>query len=377
MAIELKNITKKYGETLAVDDFSILIPDNKITVFIGPSGCGKTTTMKMINGLIKRTDGDIIINGSHIDEWDPIQLRRQIGYVIQSIGLFPHYTIYDNVATVPRLLKWDEGKIKERVYELLELVNLDPAECVDKYPAQLSGGQQQRVGVARGLAADPDILLMDEPFGAIDPINREQIQDSFLEIQKEIQKTIVFVTHDIHEAIKLGDYIAILDEGKLVQFDTAFSVVNTPATPLVEDLLGSDRAFKGLELLRVKDSMSSVPPTLKGDQTAGEAAKIMAEKNLSYKFVLNEKDQLLGYVSLKKAEASSPEIAVKEIIQDIETIQPNSTLLEAMNHIFAAALNTLPVVDSKNRLKGKIRMKTVLGKIEEIAGDDTSEDDEA
>jgi osmoprotectant transport system ATP-binding protein len=376
MSIELKNLTKKYGDALAVNDFSIVIPDNKITVFIGPSGCGKTTTMKMINGLIKRTGGDIIINGSHIDEWDPIELRRQIGYVIQSIGLFPHYTIYDNVATVPRLLKWDEGKIKERVYELLDLVNLDPEECVNKYPAQLSGGQQQRVGVARGLAADPDILLMDEPFGAIDPINREQIQDSFLEIQKEIQKTIVFVTHDIHEAIKLGDYIAILDEGKLVQFDNAFSVVNTPATPLVEDLLGSDRAFKGLELLRVKNSMIPVASTLNGNQKAGEAVEIMREKKLSYKFVINDKDQLLGYVSLKKAETKEADTPVKDLVQEIETILPNSTLLEAMNHIFAAAINTLPVVDSKNRLKGKIRMKTVLGKIEEIAGDDTIGEDE-
>jgi osmoprotectant transport system ATP-binding protein len=376
MSIELKNLTKKYGDALAVNDFSIVIPDNKITVFIGPSGCGKTTTMKMINGLIKRTGGDILINGSHIDEWDPIELRRQIGYVIQSIGLFPHYTIYDNVATVPRLLKWDEGKIKERVYELLDLVNLDPEECVNKYPAQLSGGQQQRVGVARGLAADPDILLMDEPFGAIDPINREQIQDSFLEIQKEIQKTIVFVTHDIHEAIKLGDYIAILDEGKLVQFDNAFSVVNTPATPLVEDLLGSDRAFKGLELLRVKDSMIPVASTLNGNQKVGEAVEIMREKKLSYKFVINDKDQLLGYVSLKKAETKEADTPVKDLVQEIETILPNSTLLEAMNHIFAAAINTLPVVDSKNRLKGKIRMKTVLGKIEEIAGDDTIGEDE-
>ena len=179
MAIELKGITKHYGKTLAVDNLSLELPDNKISVLIGPSGCGKTTTMKMINGLIPRTSGDIIIDGRPIDQWNPIELRRQIGYVIQSIGLFPHYTIYDNIATVPRLLKWEESRVKSRVMELLDLVNLEPGEYAHKYPAQLSGGQQQRVGVARGLAADPGILLMDEPFGAIDPINREQIQDSF------------------------------------------------------------------------------------------------------------------------------------------------------------------------------------------------------
>jgi len=250
MSIEFKNVVKEYEVGFrAVDNLNISFEDKKLTILIGPSGCGKTTTLKMINRLIEKTSGEIIVDGTSLDEIDPIKLRRSIGYVIQEIGLFPHMTVFDNIAVAPRLMRWDESRTKKHVYELLDLVNLEPSDFAEKYPGQLSGGQRQRVGVARGLASDPKIVLMDEPFGAIDPINREKLQDGFLEIQAKIEKTIIFVTHDIREAIKLGDKIVILDNGKLVQYADTMTVVQEPANEFVEDLLGADRALKGLELV--------------------------------------------------------------------------------------------------------------------------------
>ncbi len=367
MAIELIRAEKKYGDIYAVRDLSLTIPDNQITILIGPSGCGKTTTMKMINGLIPKTGGDIKINGVFIDDWNPIELRRNVGYIIQEIGLFPHYTIYDNIATVPRLLKWKESTIKDRILELMDLVNLDPEEFLPKYPSQLSGGQRQRVGVARGLAADPDILLMDEPFGAIDPINREKIQDSFLEIQKKIQKTIVFVTHDIHEAIKLGDSLAILDAGSLVQYDSAYNVVNNPATLLVEDLLGSDRAFKGLALLRVKDYMDDDFVLLPKTTSPSEALKMVEKRPAKHAFLIDEgTKKLQGFVTshdLLKRKADT----LDELARQSEYIQPYATLLDALTNLFSSGLTALPVVYEKNELIGVIHMQTILDQIEEMS----------
>src|SRR6056297_365083 len=238
MSIKLKNLKKNYNDFTAVNNINLEFQNKKLSVLIGPSGCGKTTILKMINRLIERTSGDIIINGKSIEEINTIDLRRSMGYVIQEIGLFPHMTVFDNIAVVPKLLKWNENKIKNRVYELLDLVNLDPSINVKKFHAQLSGGQRQRDGVARGLAADPDILLMNEPFGAIDPINRETLQNGFLEIQEKIQKTIVFVTHDIREAIKLGDRIVILNQGNVEQEGSTLDVVKKPKNQFVREILG-------------------------------------------------------------------------------------------------------------------------------------------
>ncbi|MDD4765706.1 MAG: ABC transporter ATP-binding protein, partial [Atribacterota bacterium] len=226
--IELKNVTKRFGNDVAVDKLNLQMEKGTITMLIGPSGCGKTTTMKMINRLVQLDEGEIKLEGTSVYDIDPVQLRRTIGYVIQEIGLFPHFTVYDNIATVPRLLKWDESKIKKRVEELLDMVTLDSSYAY-RYPLQLSGGERQRVGLARALGADPEVLLMDEPFGAIDPINRLKLHDSFLEIQDEIKKTIVFVTHDINEAIKLGDKVAIIRDGKLVQYANSTEILYNPA----------------------------------------------------------------------------------------------------------------------------------------------------
>ncbi|MDQ3588940.1 MAG: betaine/proline/choline family ABC transporter ATP-binding protein [Actinomycetota bacterium] len=252
--IEFREVSKTYpgSSRPVVNDLSFEIPEGEVCVLVGPSGCGKTTSMRMVNRLIEPTEGEILIDGEPNTSMSGTQLRRKIGYAIQQIGLFPHRTIADNIATVPSLLGWEKGRIKTRVDELLELVGLDPGVYRDRYPAELSGGQQQRVGVARAMAADPPIMLMDEPFGAVDPITRERLQDEFLRIQQEIKKTIVFVTHDIDEAIKMGDKIAILKQGGiLAQYDTPENILSRPNSEFVASFVGNDRILKRLSLTRV------------------------------------------------------------------------------------------------------------------------------
>jgi len=254
--IEFRQVSKTYpgSEKPVVNDLSFEVLEGEICVLVGPSGCGKTTTMRMVNRLIEITEGEILIDGEPNTAMSGTQLRRKIGYAIQQIGLFPHRTIADNIGTVPYLLGWDKGRIRDRVNELLELVGLDADEYRDRYPAELSGGQQQRVGVARALAADPPLMLMDEPFGAVDPITRERLQDEFLHIQENIKKTIVFVTHDIDEAIKIGDKIAILKQGGvLAQFDTPENILSRPASEFVSSFVGADRVLKRLSLTRVSE----------------------------------------------------------------------------------------------------------------------------
>lgn len=254
--IEFKEVSKIYpgAQTPAVKDLSFEILEGEICVLVGPSGCGKTTSMRMINRLIEPSNGEILIDGEPNTKMSGTALRRKIGYAIQQIGLFPHRTIARNIATVPQLLGWDRERIRKRVDELLELVGMNPAEFRDRYPSELSGGQQQRVGVARAMAADPPIMLMDEPFGAVDPITRERLQDEFLKIQENIKKTIVFVTHDIDEAVKLGDKIAILEQGGiLAQFDSPENILTHPNSEFVASFVGADRVLKRLSLLRVAD----------------------------------------------------------------------------------------------------------------------------
>ncbi|HEY6713459.1 MAG TPA: ABC transporter ATP-binding protein [Rubrobacter sp.] len=254
--IEFRHVGKTYpgSDNPVVTDLSFEVPEGEICVLVGPSGCGKTTTMRMVNRLIEITEGEILIDGEPNTAISGTRLRRKIGYAIQQIGLFPHRTIADNIGTVPHLLGWDKGRIRARVDELLELVGLDPGEYRTRYPAELSGGQQQRVGVARALAADPPIMLMDEPFGAVDPITRERLQDEFLRIQEDIKKTIVFVTHDIDEAIKMGDKIAILKQGGvLAQYDAPETILANPNSEFVASFVGTDRILKRLSLVRVGD----------------------------------------------------------------------------------------------------------------------------
>jgi osmoprotectant transport system ATP-binding protein len=263
--IVFEHVTKRYGQSPkpAIDDLSLTMPAGDICVVIGPSGAGKTTVMKMVNRLISITAGDITVDGTSVNSLDVTELRRGIGYVIQQIGLFPHMTVEHNIATVPKLLGWDKDRIRARAHELLELVGLDPEEHGKRYPAQLSGGQRQRVGLARAMAADPPLMLMDEPFGAIDPITRSRLQNDFLRLHREIRKTVVFVTHDIDEAIKMGDRICILREGgRLAQYDTPETILAHPADDFVAHFVGADRGLKRLALRRLRDvQLDPVPST--------------------------------------------------------------------------------------------------------------------
>ena len=279
--IEFRDVNKTYpgSQRPVVQDLSFEVLDGEICVLVGPSGCGKTTSMRMINRLIEPSSGEILIDGESNTAMSETKLRRRIGYAIQQIGLFPHRTIADNIATVPRLLEWQKDRTRQRVDELLDLVGLEPAQYRSRYPAELSGGQQQRVGVARALAADPPIMLMDEPFGAVDPITRTRLQDEFIRIQGEIKKTIVFVTHDIDEAIKMGDKIAILKEGGiLAQYDTPENILTNPASDFVSSFVGADRVLKRLSLLLVRDMQLGLAnadgdglPLLSGDLTVRDA----------------------------------------------------------------------------------------------------------
>ena len=282
--IEFRQVSKTYpgSDNPVVTDLSFEVPEGEICVLVGPSGCGKTTTMRMVNRLIEITDGEILIDSEPNTAMSATRLRRKIGYAIQQIGLFPHRTIADNIGTVPHLLGWNKGRIRDRVDELLELVGLSPGEYRDRYPAELSGGQQQRVGVARALAADPPIMLMDEPFGAVDPITRERLQDEFLRIQEDIKKTIVFVTHDIDEAIKLGNKIAILKQGGvLAQYDTPETILANPNSEFVASFVGTDRILKRLSLVRVGD--------MRLEPANGEAEDLpRIDGNLSVRDALSE-----------------------------------------------------------------------------------------
>lgn len=315
--IEFLNVSKRYKDKYVVKNLNINFYDGEISVIIGPSGCGKTTTLKMINRLIEPTEGDIKINGKSIFEFDEIQLRRRIGYVIQDIGLFPHYTIYKNISIVPELLKWDREKIDKRVKELMDLINL-PLSYLNKYPKELSGGEKQRVGVARALAADPEILLMDEPFGAIDPINRKSLQDFFIEIQKTLKKTVIFVTHDIFEAIKLGDRIGIMKDGEIIQFDTPQNILKKPKNKFVEDLLGINKNILRLSLSKVFDFV-------KKDFKIIDKNNINEISNFNESvFIIKDQDEFLGFILKKDFEKG------RDCIRKITFVNENENVLDTM-----------------------------------------------
>ena len=307
--VEFRDVTKRYAEQVAVDRLSFKVPAGKICILVGPSGSGKTTSLKMVNRLIEPTAGAILIDDHDILQEDPVQLRRRIGYVIQQVGLFPHQTIAENVATVPRLLGWAKPRIDARVTELLALVGLDPGRYAKRYPAQLSGGERQRAGVARALAAEPPVMLMDEPFGAVDPIVRDRLQGELLRIQRELGTTILFVTHDIEEAIRLGDRVAIMRDGKLVQYAPPGELLAHPANDFVAEFVGADRGLKLLELLTVggadidasvdRTSLDPKAPVLQASRSLREALARMLESGFQMAAVLDG-DRYLGVLTLAK-----------------------------------------------------------------------------
>jgi osmoprotectant transport system ATP-binding protein len=302
--IRLDAISKQYPNgQVAVRELSLDIPAGDVCVLVGPSGCGKTTTLKMVNRLIEPTSGRIFLDGRDVTHADPVELRRHIGYVIQQVGLFPHQTIAANIATVPKLLGWPKARTEARVDELLELVGLDSRDYRARYPSQLSGGQRQRVGVARALAADPPVLLMDEPFGAIDPVTRVRLQDEFLRLQDEVQKTVVFVTHDIEEAVKMGDRIAILDVGGVLeQYASPAEILGRPASNMVRDFVGRDRALKRLRVTPVEAECLEHPPTVAPDATLADARTAIAKWDADWVAVVGDDGALLGYVDRDSTE---------------------------------------------------------------------------
>src|SRR3954454_16276625 len=303
--IRLERVSKTYDDgTTAVHELSLDVHRGELCVLVGPSGCGKTTTMKMVNRLIEPSGGRVLLDGDDVAKIDPVQLRRRIGYVIQQVGLFPHQTVRTNVATVPSLLGWDRKRARARVDELLDLVGLDPSTFAGRYPSQLSGGQRQRVGVARALAADPLVLLMDEPFSAVDPVARERLQTEFLRVQRELGTTVVFVTHDIDEAVRLGDRIAVLREGgHLEQYDTPATVLGSPATPFVADFVGADRAVKRLSVTSIDvDALETydgdVPVALPAESDLGQALSVLLATGDERVAVTGEDGSSLGTLTL-------------------------------------------------------------------------------
>jgi osmoprotectant transport system ATP-binding protein len=365
--IELEHVTKKYPGTreAAVDDFSMVVPAGKIVVFVGPSGCGKTTTMRMINRLIEPTSGRITIGGDDALKLDVDTLRRRIGYAIQQAGLFPHFTVAQNIGVVPGLLGWDKKKVTNRVEEMMDLVGLDPADFRDRFPRQLSGGQQQRVGVARALAADPPVLLMDEPFGAVDPITRGNLQDELLRLQTELKKTIVFVTHDFDEAVKLGDKIAVLgNQSSILQYDTPDAILANPADDTVAGFVGAGASLKQLTLLRVRDVELKQDALTAGlDESPAEVAKQLDAQRRHFVLVLDARRRPTRWVHRRQLASATSLATAGKPLRDIVSLQ--STLQDALEAMLAEG-GSVPVTGARGEFAGTIELDTVIATIQQL-----------
>jgi osmoprotectant transport system ATP-binding protein len=370
--ISLEQLTKRYpGQDIpAVDSLDLEIPEGEIVILVGPSGCGKTTTLEMINRLIEPTSGRIFLQGEDVTHANVDDLRRRMGYVIQQIGLFPHQTIAQNVATVPRMLGWDDGRIRTRVDELLDLVGLDPGRYRDRYPKEMSGGQRQRVGVARAMAADPPVMLMDEPFGATDPITRERLQNEFLRIQEDIRKTIVFVTHDIDEAIKMGDRIAILQEGsRIAQYDTPENILSNPANGFVEQFLGSGIVLKRLNLTRVNqiDVAAGDWPTIAPSTTTDEARSRLAGGERSYLLLLDDEGRPRRWIGMRDIEHGRDMTDAGLPVEAM--VDQHATLNDALQEMLLSANGVAVVVDREQRYVGTLDLDTITAAIREMRAD--------
>jgi osmoprotectant transport system ATP-binding protein len=364
--VEFRHVSKRYAADAppAVDDLSLTIPAGCVCVLVGPSGCGKTTSLKLINRLIEPTAGEVLVAGRDVSTVDPVTLRRGIGYVIQQVGLFPHLTVAQNVAVVPELLGWREARRRSRTDELLGLVGLDPTRYMERFPHELSGGERQRVGVARALAADPPLLLMDEPFGAVDPLVRERLQNEFLRLQAELRKTVVFVTHDIDEAVKLGDRVAVLDAGgRLAQFGTPDELLAAPASPFVARFVGADRGLKRLSLLRVRDLATARPPTAHLGDDAAEAGRRTAADPFPYLLLLDEEDRPIGWIGA----ASIP--ARGTLREDLAVpmspfLEGETTLKDALSMLLQSEVQAGLVVDRGDRLVGMITVDQITATLQ-------------
>ena len=372
--LRLENVVKRYPgqKVAAVDGLTLTIPAGEIVMFVGPSGCGKTTSLKMINRLIEPTSGTITIDGNDIRKQSENELRRSIGYVIQGGSLFPHMTVEKNIAIVPKLLGWDSARIADRVTELLDLVGLDPDRYRGRYPRELSGGQQQRVGVARGLAADPPVILMDEPFGAVDPITRQRLQDELLSIQRELGKTIVCVTHDIDEAIKLGDRILILKEGaQIAQYDTPETILGNPADDFVADFVGAGSSLKALTLARVGEVELRQPSTATVGESVEEVRRRAESNGDRSVVVLDERGRPVGWPFLRQLKGAT--IVRPEI--DLVDVDERATLNDALDTMLSSSHGAAVVTGNRDQYLGVVDFDAVTSHIrmlEEQAAESSS-----
>jgi osmoprotectant transport system ATP-binding protein len=359
--VEFRHVAKRYSPTgpPAVEDLSLTVPAGEVVVLVGPSGCGKTTSLKLVNRLVEPTAGQVLIDGRDVATEDPVRLRRGIGYVIQQVGLFPHLTVGENVAVVPGLLGWDERRGRERTEELLALVGLEPARYLSRYPHELSGGERQRVGVARALAADPPLLLMDEPFGAVDPIVRERLQNEFLRLQSELGKTVLFVTHDIDEAIKLGDRVAVMAHGgHVAQYAPPEELLAHPASDFVARFVGSDRGLKRLSLLRVRDLPLRMPPTAHIGDDALEARRRTAADPFPYLLLVDADDRPIGWIGGGAIPPQGP-LAEDLAVPMSPFLDAQTTLKDALSMLLASEVQAGLVVDPQERLVGMITVDQI------------------
>ena len=360
--IEFKDLTKKFpGGKIAVDSLNLTFNDGEFIVFIGTSGSGKTTSMRMINRMIEPSSGEILIDGKNIKDMNAVELRRQIGYVIQQIGLMPHMTIFENIVMVPKLLKWPVEKQRKIAEELIQKVDL-PLDFLERYPSELSGGQQQRIGVIRALAADQDIILMDEPFGALDPITRDSLQELVKQLQQELGKTVIFVTHDMHEALKLADRIVIMQEGKVVQFDTPDNILMDPANEFVENFIGEERLSQARTNFRtVEQIMIRGPVSVSTDQNLSEAIKLMRTRRVDSLFVTDAEDVLLGMLSVEAINQNRRKpVTAGEIMSEVSFVREGTLVRDALQRILKLGYKNIPVVDAKNHLIGLITRTSIV-----------------
>lgn len=360
--LHIENLRKVYrGGKVAVDNLTLDIKKGEFIAFIGTSGSGKTTALRMLNRMVEPTSGTISINGKEITKMNPVTLRRSIGYVIQQIGLMPHMTIRENITLVPRLLQWSKEKRDETAKYLISLVNL-PVTYLDYYPTQLSGGQQQRIGVIRALAAEQDIILMDEPFGALDPITRDTLQDLIKELQKTLDKTIIFVTHDMDEAIKLADRIAIMHEGKLVQFDTPDNILANPANDFVKEFIGSHRLIQQKPNVKTVNEVMIKPVSITVERSLDEAIRLMVKSRVDTLFVTDGQNRLLGFLTVESLTGSSrTKKSVSEVYnRDVIFMKTGSKLQDTVRRILNLNLNNIPVVDDQQHLIGLITRANIV-----------------
>lgn len=360
--LHIENLRKVYrGGKVAVDNLTLDIKKGEFIAFIGTSGSGKTTALRMLNRMVEPTSGTISINGKEITKLNPVTLRRSIGYVIQQIGLMPHMTIRENITLVPRLLQWSKEKRDETAKYLLSLVNL-PEAYLDYYPSQLSGGQQQRIGVIRALAAEQDIILMDEPFGALDPITRDTLQDLIKELQKTLDKTIIFVTHDMDEAIKLADRIAIMHEGKLVQFDTPDNILASPANDFVKEFIGSHRLIQQKPNIKTVDEVMIKPVSITVERSLDEAIRLMVKSRVDTLFVTDGQNRLLGFLTVESLTGNArTKKSVSEVYnRDVIFMKTGSKLQDTVRRILNLNLNNIPVVDDQQHLMGLITRANIV-----------------